>query len=203
MLYIDTDIHGFDLDEAIASLPLWRRELTLAIKHEEGRRLSVMAFRLLCRALHEEYGMGTAPSFEYAEGGKPLLAGCPHIHFNFSHCRAGAACVVGGRPVGVDAETVRSYNEDLVRHVLNDTEYASVQASSDPAAAFTRLWTMKEAYAKLTGEGLRSDLKSLLPQEGYVFDSCQLASHDGKRRMVVTVCKGIAAFCRRLPSPLS
>lgn len=189
MLYLDTDINGFDLDEAIAELPEWRRTQVLAIKREEGRRLSVVAYRLLCRGLRREYGIDVPPSFAYEEGGKPYLKDYPRIHFNLSHCRAGAACVVAGHPVGVDIETVRPYKDALARYVLNDEEYAMVAESPNPASQFIRLWTMKEAYAKLTGRGLRDDLKTLLPIEGYSYRTQTLFPADGGQPLIVTVCK--------------
>lgn len=190
MLHIDTDIQGFPLDEAMAALPPWRRERALAIRHGPSRLLSVMAYRLLCRALRVEHGIGLPPTFAYEEGGKPYLADHPHIFFNLSHCRAGAACALADRPVGVDAETVRPYKDTLARHVLNDAEYALVKESPDPAAAFTRLWTMKEAYAKLTGRGLRDDLPSLLTgKEGLEFETSEVLAADGRQRMIVTICQ--------------
>lgn len=189
MVYVDTNIWDFDLAEAVAALPAWRRERVEAIKREEGRRLSVMAYRLLCRALREEYAIGFPPRFGYEAGGKPFLPDHPHIHFNLSHCRLGAACALSPRPVGIDAESVRPYKDDLARHVLNAEEYARVGESADPAEAFIRLWTMKEAYAKLTGRGLRDDLHTLLPATGYDFDTRCLSSADGQGRMVVTVCQ--------------
>lgn len=189
MLYVDTDIQGFGLDEAIAALPEWRRAQVTAIHREQGQRLSVMAYRLLCKALREEHNIDFPPSFAYEEGGKPFLKDHPHIHFNLSHCRAGAACAVADHPVGVDMETVRPYKDALARHALSDDEYARVAASPDPAAAFIRLWTMKEAFAKLTGRGLRDELKTLLPASGYAFATQELFSADGNQRMFVTVCE--------------
>lgn len=189
MVYTDTDIWGFDLEEALLSLPPWRRERVRAIKAEQGKRLSVMAYRLLCRALREAYGIREQPTFGYEEGDKPFLVDHPHICFNLSHCRAGAACAVASHPVGIDAETVRPFKDTLARHTLNEAEYQEVTASADPAAAFIRLWTMKEAYAKLTGRGLRDDLKTLLPQTGYRFTTQEMPSADGLQRMIVTLCE--------------
>ena len=161
-LYIDENPLGIDLDAALDLMSEQRREKVLAFRHEQGRKLSASAYMLLCKALNDVYGIAEKPVFEYSEHGKPSIVGHPEIHFNLSHCRSVAACVVSSRPVGIDVEEVREYKDSLARYVLNDEEYAMVSASSQPAHEFIRLWTMKESYLKLTGDGITRDLKTVL-----------------------------------------
>ena len=113
-----------------------------------------MAYLLLCEALRKEYGIDCRPVFGYGEHGKPVLVGLPHIHSNLSHCREAVACVVSDRPVGIDVESVREYRESLVSYTMNDAERADISRHPRPEIAFTRLWTMKEAVLKRTGEGI-------------------------------------------------
>ena len=161
-LYIDENPLAIDLESALAMMTEQRRAKGLACKHEQGRKLSAAAYMLLCKALREEYGIDEPPVFDYSEHGKPSIVGHPEIYFNLSHCRSVAACVVSSSPVGVDVEEVREFKDSLARHVLNDDEYAMVSSSSQPAREFIRLWTMKESYLKLTGDGITRDLKSVL-----------------------------------------
>ena len=70
-------------------------------------------------------------------------------------------CAVADFPIGVDVECVRSYNERLAQYTMNDREFASIKASSSPDIEFVRLWTMKEAVAKLSGRGI-NNIKNLL-----------------------------------------
>ena len=65
MLYLDDDINGFSLDEALTQLPAWRREAALRHRREADRRLSVAAYRLLCRGLRAEYGITEPPAFTF------------------------------------------------------------------------------------------------------------------------------------------
>lgn len=184
MIYIDDDISGFDLVEALEQLPQWRRARALGRRSETDRRLCVAAYRLLQAGLAAEYGVDTQPEFGYAEGGKPFIKGRPDIHFNMSHCPAAALCAISDRPVGADIERIRPYNAELARRVLDAAEVARVENASRPEVEFARLWTMKESVLKLTGEGIRRDLKSVLhgcranfsttvnTARGYVFTVC-------------------------------
>lgn len=162
MLYLNDDIAHFDFEAALPLLSEQRREQALKFKHEQGRKTCAAAYLLLCEGLRKEYGITEKPVFEYGEHGKPSIIGHPDIHFNLSHCREAAVCVVSDRPVGVDIESIREYKESLVRYTMNEDEIAQITQSSHPEEAFTRLWTMKEAVLKLSGEGLRNDMKSVL-----------------------------------------
>ena len=165
MIYIDTDIRPFDLQQALALCSQQRRSQALQKKREEDRRLCVMTYRLLCRALQAEYSIDGTPQLDYAAEGKPQLKDYPQIHFNWSHCRCGAVCGVSSAAIGVDAEAIRPYKDSLARYTLNETEYRRVAESHSPDKAFVRLWTQKEALLKMTGKGLRTDLKTVLTQE--------------------------------------
>ena len=162
MVYIDEDIDDFDLQAALADISDQRRKQALRFKHERGQRACVLAYQLLKKALREEYGITDNPLFEYGEHGKPLIVGHPDIHFNLSHCREAVVCVVSRHPVGIDVESVHRYKETLVRYTMNDCEQTQIFTAERPDAAFIRLWTMKEARLKLTGEGITNNLKTAL-----------------------------------------
>lgn len=162
MLYLNDHIWDFDLDEALSQLSAQRREQALRFKHEQGQRTCALAYLLLCEGLQKEYGITEKPLFEYGEHGKPVLVGHPDIHFNLSHCREAVVCYVNDQPVGIDVEAVRDYKESLARHTMNDEEMTLISASDNPALAFTRLWTMKEAVQKLSGRGLIDDMRNIL-----------------------------------------
>ncbi|NPD91608.1 4'-phosphopantetheinyl transferase family protein [Xylanibacter muris] len=160
MIYID-DKFDFDLDVALREISVQRRQSALRFKKAEGRILSVAAYLLLKRSLRDLYGFDCNPDLGYEQNGKPFIVGHPEVCFNISHCRKAAACAVDGCPVGVDVETLRPFREELACHVLSGSEYAAVVGSENPETEFIRLWTMKESFLKLTGEGIRTDLKTL------------------------------------------
>lgn len=184
MIYLNDDIAGFDVQAALPLLSPQRREQTLKFKHLQGQKTCAAVYLLLCEGLRKEYGITAPPVFEYGEHGKPFILGHPEIHFNMSHCREAALCVVSNQPVGVDIESIRPYKESLVRYTMSDDEVQCILAHPRPEVEFTRLWTMKEAKLKRSGEGIRSDMKAVLTgdevfktvineKKGYIFSIIQ------------------------------
>lgn len=184
MIYTDSDIYRFELDEALARISEQRRNQALQFSHEAGRRQCVAAYLLLKKGLETEYGITENVEFGYEKGGKPYIKGHETIHFNLSHSRTAVACAIHNKPVGIDIETVRPFKDSLARHVLSQSEYEKATVSADPAYEFTRLWTMKESLLKLIGCGLRADLQSLLPHPGVKF----IPVDTGEAKVVCTVC---------------
>lgn len=162
MVYLNDDIAHFDWQSALPLLSEQRREQVLRFKHEQGRKTCVAAYMLLCEGLRKEYGIAEPPVFTYGEHGKPTLVSHPDIHFSLSHCREVAACVIDRRPVGIDVETIRPFKERLMQYTMNDSEVKCIRQAERPDVEFIRLWTMKEAVLKLTGEGISRNLKTVL-----------------------------------------
>ena len=162
MIYLNDDIEHFDWQAALPLLSDQRREQCLKFKHEQGRKTCAAAYLLLCEGLRKEYGIEEPPVFEYGEHGKPSIVGHPEIYFNMSHCKEAAICVLSDKPVGVDIESIRRYSESLARYTMNDAEMAQIERAERREVEFVRLWTLKEAVLKLSGEGIRNDMKHVL-----------------------------------------
>ena len=162
MIYLNDDIEHFDWEAALPLLSDQRREQCLKFRHELGRKTCATAYLLLCEGLRKEYGIEQPPVFEYGEHGKPVIVGHPEICFNMSHCKEAAICVLSDKPVGVDIESIRNYNESLARYTMNDAEMAQIEQAERPEVEFIRLWTLKEAVLKRSGEGIRNDMKHVL-----------------------------------------
>ena len=183
---VSEEIWEFDLEAALKEISKQRREQALKFKHEQGRRLCVLAYQLLKQGLREAYGITENPVFEYGEHGKPFIVGHPEIHFNLSHCKEAAVCVVSDHPVGIDVESIREYRDSLVRYTMNDDEVRQIESSEHPDVAFIRLWTMKEAALKLIGTGISNDIKNVLVDTPYHFTTVEASSG----RYIYTVCEG-------------
>lgn len=183
-VFLSEEIWDFDLAAALGEISEQRREQALRFKFEQGQRLCVLVYQLLKRGLREVYGIEENPIFEYNEHGKPSIVGHPEIFFNLSHCKEAAICAISDQPIGVDVESVRSFNDSLVRYTMNDDEIQQIESSEDRAVAFIQFWTKKEAALKLKGTGICNDMKQVLCQEELFFDTFT----DHSNRFVYSLC---------------
>lgn len=111
--------------------------------------------RLLLARLYREKTGTDCPEIHVAEGGKPCFADSS-LHFSISHTKKHAFCALSARPIGIDAEEMdRKINLNLAEKILSPAEKARFEAVPDKRAALLRLWVLKEASVKLTGQGLR------------------------------------------------
>ncbi|MBO5593670.1 MAG: 4'-phosphopantetheinyl transferase superfamily protein [Prevotella sp.] len=179
---VSEDIWNFDLEAALKEISEQRREQALKFKHEQGQRLCVLAYQLLRQGLKDEYGIVENPVFDYNEHGKPVIVGHPEICFNLSHCKEAAICVLSDRPVGVDVESIREYKESLVNYTMNKEEICQIESAENPAAAFIRLWTMKEATMKMIGTGISNDMKMVIDLQKYKYTTVD------RQRYIYTIC---------------
>jgi len=157
-----------------------RREVALRYKFTFGRftclKSHVMLQQLVQEAIAETDGR-LQPfqlrlkewngNFVYNEHDKPFMQNAlgeriEGIDFSISHCKNAIAVVLSDRPVGVDVESFRHAENALLRRTMNPEEQEEVRTAADPAEAFTRFWTRKEAVLKLRGTGLVDDLHSVL-----------------------------------------
>lgn len=143
--------------------------------------------RKLVKMLASSYGIN-ADNFRILKGfnGKPYFEDCP-LFFNISHTDTMVAAAVGFAPVGIDCEKVRKMNPKVIERVCSPDEFVGISAlkGEESDMEFIRLWTYKEAWAKLTGEGLsrsvRDDVKKLMQHRNVFavskeFDSIMLTA---------------------------
>lgn len=122
--------------------------------HSEG-------VELLKFALMKEYSY-TFSEEDISKGkhGKPYIKNTP-FHFNISHCDGLVVCALSETEVGIDAESIRQVTDRVMKRCYSDSEIAYVNSLKEKDIPFTRLWTLKESYVKLTGTGVATDLKAV------------------------------------------
>lgn len=87
--------------------------------------------------------------------GKPYFPD-RELQFSISHTKKHVFCVLSPNPVGVDAEELdRDIDLRLADKILSPTERGRYDRAPDKRLALLKLWVLKEAAAKCSGEGLR------------------------------------------------
>lgn len=127
------------------------------------RKMSIYAYDLLLQALYQSNNI-TDAIIAFEEKGKPYLKNYPNIHIGISHSGNYAACIIDNAPCGIDIEQYRTINSRIYRKALSSAETDWVNLAKDEQEQnirFLRLWTMKEAYLKKTGEGITVKLQNI------------------------------------------
>lgn len=137
--------------EMLEDLPKARKEKILCFKLPSGRKQSLGAGLLLKKVL-SDYGI-SQEKLKIGKNGKPEAEG---IQFNLSHTDGLAVCAVGKLPVGCDVEKIKKAPEKIAERYFTENEAAYLKKCSADVynEEFFRFWTTKEAYMKMTGEGL-------------------------------------------------
>ena len=93
----------------------------------------------------------------FLPSGKPYVSA--DIHFSLSHSDNTTTVATALSDIGFDVQKTTAYNERAARGIMNEKEIEYIEKSTDKDKAFTRLWSIKEAYAKADGKGLGKWLK--------------------------------------------
>ena len=129
-------------------------EVLFAARVLDGRSGHEVGRELLAQLFFEKTGE-PLPSIRIAEGGKPHFEGS-RLYFSISHTKHHAFCALAEEPVGIDAEEMdRKIDLRLAEKILSPAEKVRFDGATDQRMALLRLWVLKEASVKLTGEGLR------------------------------------------------
>jgi phosphopantetheinyl transferase len=156
--------------------------LKIAIEELHGRS-GHEAGRELLGELYREVTGEDAPEIAIADRGKPYFGEGPW-HFSISHTKDHVFCALSDEPVGIDAEEKsRKINQKLAEKILSYSEKIRFEGAEDKRAALLRLWVLKEAAAKLTGEGLRGypNHTDFSPDDSRILelDGCYVAVLEG------------------------
>ena len=156
---------------------------------------------LLARAL-EDY-LGRAPSAEELAGqsksanGKPFFPAYPDFHYNISHSGDYVVCAYSAQPIGIDIQQIPDKARraaSIAGHFFSDREAAALQDLPDfeMRRLFTRFWTSRESYIKLTGRGLAEPFKSFYPDlsAGRIY-----SDNERSREIYITECKAPEGYC--------
>lgn len=144
---------------AYAAVPSRRKEKADRLRQPKDKMLSLGAGLLLRRAMRDcGIPEDVVPGLQ--GNGKPFFPAYPAFHFSLSHAGTYAVCAVSPRDVGCDVEQIRS-DTDVMKlakrfFLPSEVEYLETKrVDALKTQEFFRLWTMKEAFMKVTGQGMK------------------------------------------------
>lgn len=115
----------------------------------------------------------------YNEYGKPFLKD-NNLFFNISHDNNLAVIAISDKNIGIDIEYL-TYNRFVLKKCFNEKEQHKVKVNKEKE--FTKIWVMKEAYVKMKGTGIITDLKDI--------DTTKIKNIDiiDNEEYIIAICK--------------
>ncbi len=124
-----------------------------------------------------------AKDIEKLPSGKPVSSNC---FISISHSGKKCAVVKSQNAVGIDLEEIKQRDFlKLSNRFFSEKEKEYFENEKYSAKAFYTIWTRKESYAKLTGEGLKEIFRQTdtFSLSDYVFTTEELDGY------ILTVCE--------------
>lgn len=155
--------------------------------HIEGLR------QCLPEQLLEEAEPPVPLHYRFGAHGKPEIEELP-LNFSLSHSGSYVVCAVSERRIGADIQQLKDTDSrKLAQRFFSEREYEELIrcGESERQRLFFEMWTRKEAYGKLTGEGVFPALK----QEAYEVCWADFPAPEG---YALAVCTAEAAPCTEM-----
>jgi 4'-phosphopantetheinyl transferase len=107
---------------------------------------------------------------------------------------------VASAPVGIDVERIRKPRLDVALRFFSEEEKGVLLKLPDEEQTqyFYRLWTIKESYLKLTGEGLTASLNTFTVKQQD--ENFAIFKEEVKQNIHVKIYPGIPGFCLAVSS---
>lgn len=133
----------------LAALAPFRAEYPQKTKRELELLAGEYLVKTVCSGL-----LGISPNeVEILREQKPCLKN-RNLQFNLSHTKDFLALAVSDVPVGIDLEKIEAIRPKVLESYFTQEEQK--QVTEQGAACFYQIWTQKESYVKLTGEGIKA-----------------------------------------------
>ncbi len=123
--------------------------------------ISRIALKDAVRAFHAKEGEDYCYPIEiftrYNTNGKPYVygpEGIDKIEISLAHKKTEAVAIASNKPVGIDIEEIAIRSDEFMKHSFTQHELKLMEGK-DIAEWNTRFWVAKEAFSKMTGEGLK------------------------------------------------
>jgi len=171
-------------------------------RKEKDKIEKILGWAMCRMEASSRYGIPPAEiRIDFHEKGKPFFPDFPDFKFNITH--GGGIVAVAfcdHHEVGIDVESgARKVNPMIAERYFTPTEAEFLQKTlpQQRSHAFLRLWTVKEAYLKMTGDGLSKPLNSFEIQyvgdeikiyENGKLQDCTVFQYETEQQQIITVC---------------
>ena len=159
--------------DKMSLLSLKEKEYVCRYKYEKDRLRSLIG-RLLLLSFADRY---TSDSFkevnfisgtdefveekmsdmeiEVDENGKGRIDNRDNLFFNISHSKDYVVLALSDEEVGIDIQEIKPLKANVPKRFFTDTDNEYIDRSEDGRIErFTQIWSAKESFAKLTGNGI-------------------------------------------------
>ena len=158
--------------EWIQLLDCTRRERIVELRQKKDRIQSMGAGLLLRYSfLKEGYAIEQWENIiiQRSTSGKPSLVQYPEFCYSLSHSGDWVICGVHSKELGADIQEMRSWKENVAKRFFAQEEYERLQGAQEEEKQnmFYKLWTAKESYGKLTGDGIGKGISQYLVEDDF------------------------------------
>jgi phosphopantetheine--protein transferase-like protein len=115
-----------------------------------------------------------AKEYNFIKNGKPILLS-NRFGFNISYTdNCVYVAIAENSFVGLDAQKIANINLNVAGEFMSKRELAKLKEVENRYEYFYKIWTLKESYLKLTGEGISDRIREIefLNNERDVFSLC-------------------------------
>lgn len=133
------------------------QDSSLSEKHISALEQSAAAELAICAAMKNSGRPFAPPDYAYKESGQPTIQ---NGHISISHTEGYAACAISRHPVGIDVEREHTFSKAAAKRILSPQEEL-LRESANADELLSRVWTVKESFLKMTGEGIPGGMRTL------------------------------------------
>ena len=154
LFFCKTDGSDAFLAEAYAQATPQRRIKALRLPTRRARANSLVA-ELLAKYALRQYGL-PQEDFYFDRKGAPCVRQ-DAAFLSLSHSGEYVACAVSANRIGVDIQKVKPVSPRVIKRVCSREEADALDPENLPEA-FTRVWSLKEAWRKANPEASAADM---------------------------------------------
>ena len=122
--------------------------------------------------------------FKFNDFGKPYVENAPN--FSITHSGDYVFIAFSCKEIGIDAEIIRTVRHGLLKKITTDDEYEKIDKSNIDLQTL-KIWTIKEAYFKLIGSGIK-DINSVSTE--YILSNFNVSTDITENYILTTIKKG-------------